>query len=63
MLLDVHSHATDDMQRLRLRAVAGFLDVRDRHRDVDVHAAEISVSEHFEVRREEILLQKIMKIK
>lgn len=61
-LLLVHSHATDDIQRLRLGAVAGFLHVRDRHRDVDVHAAEISVSEHLEVRREEILQQK-MRIK
>lgn len=55
-----HSHATDDIERLRLRAVARFLDVRDRPRDVNVHAAEVSLSEHFEVRGEEILQEKIM---
>lgn len=58
--LVIHSHAADDIERLCLRAVARFLDVHDRHRDVNVHATEISLSEHFEVRGEEILQETIM---
>lgn len=57
--LVVNSHATDDMERLRLCAVTRFFHVCDRNRDVDVHAAEISLPEHFEVWREEILQQKM----
>lgn len=58
MQLVIHSHATDDIERLRLCAVTRFFHVCDRNCDVDVHAAEISLPEHFEVRREEILQQK-----
>lgn len=57
MQLAVHSHATDDIDRLRLCAVSRVFHVRDRDGDVDVHAAEIFFPEHFDVRREEILQQ------
>lgn len=52
-----HLHATDDIYRLRLRAVACVLYVDNRHCEVDVDSqlAEISVAEHFEVRGHEIL--------
>lgn len=56
-----HLHAADDIDGLCLHAVARVIHVNNRHREVNVHPqlAEISVAEHFEVRRHEVLRQEI----
>lgn len=52
-----HLHTAEDINRLRLQAVACAVHVENRHSEVDVHAqlAKIFVAEHFQVRRQEIL--------
>ena len=54
-----HLHATHDINRLRLHAVARVFHVNNRHREVNVESqlAEVSVAEHFEVRSQEVLQQ------
>lgn len=56
-------HAADDIDGLRLRAVACVLHVNNGHREVNVEAslAKISFAEHLEVWSEEILRQKLKK--